>query len=87
MAIEFTPTIEVAEGNLLLVGGSYYYVADVREPMSGLFPGLSFYGYWWLESRKHWSPTPRYVPAPYDRGWRVVSEWSELFPTTPGAVT
>lgn len=46
--------LAVSNGDVLLIGSSYYHVVTVREPTHPLAPGVVWEGHWWRASLGHW---------------------------------
>jgi len=69
-------TQEIAVGDIILTGSTFYSVADV-------FP-RKFRGYVWQEDVKAWGPL-RDVPLPSPiHSAHVMEESAEMFPPIPG---
>lgn len=79
-----TETRDVAENDILLIGGDYFRIAEIAEPSHPVYPGLTFWGFWWNNKDECWGPR-RSVSAPYARQWDVLSDddVQSCFPTLP----
>ncbi|MEU8893669.1 hypothetical protein [Streptomyces sp. NPDC048442] len=82
-------TYEVSGGQVLAIGSRFFFVRESREPASGIFPGLTFWGYWWNHAQGVWgSDTP--LSAPFNaRKWHALEpdHAESIFPALPGPLS
>jgi hypothetical protein len=78
-------THEVGKGDVLLIGASFFYVSEVREPTSPLFPGLVFDTFAWVAGLECWRNISRPISAEYGARWNVLNteDVERCFPTLP----
>lgn len=69
---ELRETYEVASGDTLRIGASYFLVKEVREPSHPAFPGLVFEGHAFDTRRGVWGRAHN-LSARFDEKWHPVT--------------
>jgi len=69
----YRETHEINAGDLLLIGGSFFKVSEVREPRFASLPGAMLVGRFWRHGAGNWS-TELPLTAIHGQKWDVMCD-------------